>query len=240
MTALIFLNVLILQHRQGRMVLVRSQSSNTRDMLTGLLNAQGFSKRLDKLITDLKEERQYAAMLYLQFNEMSQMREQYGEDGVDMGLVQVGAVISLMLNGQDVAARVRPNAFALCMRMPPSVDKANALAMQLLGRVMALAAHTAPMAHGAQIALVWLPHRKWEMDDIVRECQTSLGKHPQNKRIVWVGGRKAQREIDAIASTYSSIPKESTFMQESRDNFALEHSLPGIPDSGFSKAGRVV
>lgn len=221
--ALIFLQVLIKQHRQGRTVMARARTSLGRDVLTGLLSRQGFEQMLAKNVTRMFAEKSYAAFFYIRLSDTTVLQERYGDEGFEVGMVQMAAAISSSMSVVDTVGRVASNAFAAMVMMPRDVKLANAMAQKLLTRTMALATHGAPMAQTARIAIAWLPVFGTLLPDIERRTQRTLQKMENGKRIGWVGGNYAQMDASQMPDGLSN-PSSKPGNGSSADD-----ELPSVP-----------
>jgi GGDEF domain-containing protein len=224
LAALLFLQVLVYRHRHGRLVMSRAQTSPHRDVLTGLLNRKGFIYALAHNVRRMKTEKAYAIFMYISVGRLDNMREGYGEEGFDAGMVQLAAALSSSVTMVDTVARVAPNAFALNVLMPRDTQQANRLAQKILTRTMTLATHSAPMAQTARIAIAWMPMFGIELPDLERRALRSLSKMPDNKRIAWVGGDLAQAELSQSPDDLSMPTTKPNHGQEADDL----PSLPGV------------
>jgi GGDEF domain-containing protein len=202
--ALIFLQILIKQHRQGRMVMARARTSAGRDVLTGLLSRQGFEQMLAKCVNRMFAEKSYAAFFYIKLSDTTVLQERFGDEGFEVGMVQMAAAISSSMSVVDTVGRVASNAFAVIVMMPRDVKLANAMAQKLVARTMALASHGAPMAQTARIAIAWLPVFGTLLPDIERRTLRTLQKMENGKRIAWVGGNYAQMDVSQMPDGLSS------------------------------------
>ena len=225
LAALVFLNVLALQHRQGRMVMSRARSSATRDLLTGVYNAQGFAKNLAHVVNRLESESSYAVLFYVQLGNATAMRERYGDEGFEVSLVQIASSISSVAAVGDTVGRVAQNAFAVCVMMPRNPAMANRYASQLLTRVMSLSNHMAPVAETARVAIAWIPTFGRNLPELQRRCARALDKLASSKRIAWVGGAYAQ--MDTPPSSIDSTRASQTNTEGGPDN-------PDIPEADAS------
>jgi diguanylate cyclase (GGDEF)-like protein len=193
--ALIFLQVLIKQHRQGRLVMSRASKFSGRDVLTGLLNRQGYEHVLTKMINRMFAEKSYAAFFYIKVSDAKTLQERFGDEGFEVGIVQMAAAISSSISVADAVARVSPTAFAVTVMMPRDAKQANAMAQKIITRILALATHVAPMAQTARIAVAWLPVFGTTLPDVERRALRTLDKMEANKRIAWVGGAYAHMDV---------------------------------------------
>jgi two-component system, sensor histidine kinase LadS len=221
--ALIFLQVLIKQHRQGRMVMARARTSPGRDVLTGLLNRQGFEQMLVKNVNRMFAEKSYAAFFYIKLSDTTVLQDRYGDEGFEVGMVQMAAAISSSMSVVDTVGRVASNAFAVMVMMPRDVKIANAMAQKLVTRTMALATHGAPMAQTARIAIAWLPVFGTLLPDIERRTQRTLEKMENGKRIAWVGGSYAQMDASQMPDGMSSPTTKPN------NGPSADDELPSVP-----------
>ncbi len=224
--ALLFLQTLLRQHRQGRLVMSRAQTSPNRDVLTGLLNRKGFENALAHNVKRMKSERAYAIFLYVRLGGTGDLRRDYGEEGFDAAMVQLAAALSSSVTVVDTVARVASDAFAINVLMPRDAKLANLLAQKILTRTMTLATHSAPMAQTARISLAWMPMFGIVLDDLERRSLRALRKMQDGKRITWVGGDQAQAEMSLLTEGLSG--------PTTRPHNGLEPddlpSLPGMID----------
>lgn len=213
LSAMLFLQVLMRQHRQGRMVMARAKSSPGRDVLTGLLSRKGFEQVLARDVARMKAEQSSAVFLYIRVSEASKLAERYGADGFETGMVQMAAAISSSLSMVDSVGRVAPNAFAVMVMMPRDANIANRLSQKILTRVMALSSHSAPMTDTARIASAWIPVFGEMLPELERRCLRSIRSMDDHKRITWVGGTQAHSheagrplEHSSASSSPPSVP----------------------------------
>jgi diguanylate cyclase (GGDEF)-like protein len=228
LSAMLFLQALIRQYRQGRMVMSRAKFSPARDALTGLLSRQGFEQMLARNVQRMKSERSYAVFLYIQVSEPRVLVDRYGAEGFETGMVQLAAAISSSISVVDTVGRVAPNAFAVTILMPHDVNIANRLVQKVLTRVMSLATHGAPMADSARIAAAWMPIFGVDLPLLERRADRALRKMEDAKRITWVGGPQAHVQASKFdpnqTDAFSTKPKNGQHSDE-----ALP-SLPGVID----------
>jgi GGDEF domain-containing protein len=195
---LLLLRGLFLQHRMGRQVLVRANTSPMRDVLTGLLNRAGMQAHLYKLRSRLNSEQTCAVLIYLQLiNEQDAMRL-HGEEGFEMGVVQVAASLSSSVTGVDGLARISRNAFAVTVMMPPDPAVAIRVAQKILSRLLALASHGTPLAGTARLSLSWLPLYGFRLDRLEQRSLRTLEMLDSAKRIGWVGGSASHAEAQQL------------------------------------------
>jgi two-component system, sensor histidine kinase LadS len=223
--ALVFLNVMVRQHRQGRMVMARAKESVSRDVLTGLLNRRGFEHILAKSVSRLHAEKMYAAFFYVTVSDALTLQESFGDEGFEGGMVQMAAAISSSVSVVDCVGRVGPNAFAVTVLMPRDAKLANGLAQKMITRTMSLASHGSPMAQTARIAIAWLPVFGTLLPDIERRAQRTLSKMEQGKRIAWVGGEYAQMDLSQMPEGTSRPTTKPNNGQTADDDLP---SLPGM------------
>jgi GGDEF domain-containing protein len=197
--ALMFMYALVRQHRQGHMVLARAKTALGRDMLTGLLNRPGFSQALAKTTRRLEDDGATAAFFYVRVSDVQGLKERYGDEGFEVGMVQLAATLSSSIAGSDQVGRVTPNAFAFTVLMPRDEKRATHIAQKILSRSMALANHGAPLVQTTRIAVAWLPTYGTLLPDIERRALRTLRNLEHGKRIGWVGGVHAQSD-----SSYTS------------------------------------
>jgi GGDEF domain-containing protein len=225
LAALVFLQVMVKQHRQGRMVMARAKTSASRDVLTGLLNRPGFEQILAKSVSRMHAEKMYAAFFYVTVSDAQTLQERFGDEGFEGGMVQMAAAISSSVSVVDTVGRIAPNAFAVTVLMPRDAKLANSLAQKIITRTMSLASHGAPMAQTARIAIAWLPVFGTQLPDIERRALRVLRKMEEGKRIAWVGGEYAQLDASQMPDGTSNPTTKPNNGQTADDDLP---SLPGM------------
>ncbi len=225
--ALVFLQVMVKQYRQGRMVMARAKTSASRDVLTGLLNRQGFEQVLAKNVNRMQAEKMYAAFFYVTVSDAQTLQERFGDEGFEGGMVQMAAAISSSVSVVDTVGRIAPNAFAVTVLMPRDAKLANGMAQKILTRTMSLASHGAPMAQTACIAIAWLPIFGTQLADIERRATRALRKMEEGKRITWVGGEHAQTDLSQMPDGTSN--PASNPAGKPRNGQAADDDLPSLP-----------
>jgi two-component system, sensor histidine kinase LadS len=236
----LYLYVLFAQHRQGRMVVSSNKSSDGRDSLTGLFNVRGFEHALARAVLRIHSENTFAAFFYVEMATAERLRERYGDEGFEVGLVQTAAALSSCVSAYDTVGRVAPSAFAAVVMMPRDADIANSIATQMLSRVMGLAQHVAPLAQTARIAVAWIPTGGTTLPELKKNCERTLHYLGKEKRIAWVTNASSQTDISRPASTMHSQPKPSTLNSEfSRRGPDSISSLPGFQDEPPPRPVRV-
>jgi GGDEF domain-containing protein len=222
--ALLFLQTMVRQYRQGRMVVARAKISPGRDVLTGLLSRKGFELALAKNVNRMFAEKVYAAFFYIKVSDANDLQERYGDEGFEVGMVQLAAAISSTVSVVDTVGRVAPNAFGVVVLMPRDAKLASGMAQKFLTRTMALASHGTPMAQTARIAIAWLPVFGTLLPDIERRAVRVLRTMEEGKRITWVGGVYAQADASQLPDGISS---PTTKPSEGQHSDGLP-SLPGM------------
>lgn len=226
--ALLLVQVLIRQYRQGRMVMTRAKFSPGRDALTGLLSRQGFEQMMARNVQRMKSERSFAMFLYIRVSEPRDLVDRYGAEGFETGMVQMAAAISSSISVVDTVGRVAPNAFSVMILMPHDIKTANRLVQKVLTRVMSLATHGAPMAQSARIAAAWMPIFGVDLPLLERRADRALRKMEDSKRITWVGGPQAHVQASKFdpnqTDAFSTKPKNGQHADE------VLPSLPGVID----------
>jgi two-component system, sensor histidine kinase LadS len=225
MAALVFLHVMVRQHRQGRMVMARAKTSAGRDVLTGLLSRQGFEQVLAKNVQRMHAEKVFAAFFYVTVSDAQTLQERFGDEGFEGGMVQMAAAVSSSVSVVDTVGRVASNAFAVTVLMPRDAKLASSMAQKMVTRTMSLASHGSPMAQTARIAIAWLPVFGTLLPDIERRARRTLDKMEQGKRIAWVGGDYAQMDLSRIPDGTSNATTKPTNGQTADDELP---SLPGM------------
>lgn len=185
---------LFMQHRMGRQVLARAKISPHRDVLTGLLNREGMQAHIYKARDRMQQEQTCAVFIYILVQDAESAMNELGEQGFEMGMVQIAASLSTSVAGVDGVGRISGHAFSISVMMPPNPALATRLAQKILSRLMALASHGAPLAGTARMALAWMPLNGFRIDGIERRCLRTLESLEAVKRIGWVGGPQSHQE----------------------------------------------
>lgn len=225
LSASLFLQAMLGQYRHGRMVMSRAKISPSRDVLTGLLSRKGFEQILVRSVQRMKSERMYAAFYYIQVGNAQTLKERYGDEGFETGMVQLAAAISSSVSVVDSVGRVAPNAFAVTVLMPRDAALANRLSQKILTRTMSLASHGAPLAQTARIAVAWMPVFGTMLPEIERRAMRALRKMDEGKRIVWVGGALAQADASQLTEGATSPTTRPNNGQQADEELP---SLPGM------------
>lgn len=220
--AMLFMRVLVRQYRQGRTVMSRAQSSPSRDVLTGLLSRKGFEQVQQRNVQRMKSEQTYAAFFYIKVSDPEKLKERYGQEGFEGGMVQLAAAISSSISVVDTVGRVAPNAFAVMVLMPRDAGLANRLSQKILTRMISLASHGAPLAQTARIAVAWMPIFGILLPDLERRAMRALRKMEEGKRITWVGGAMAQADVSQLQESLTSPTTKPHGGQEADE-------LPSLP-----------
>jgi GGDEF domain-containing protein len=193
-SALLLMRGLYLQHRMGRQVIARANISPQRDVLTGLLNRKGLEAYLLQLQERMQQQQTCAAFCYLNVADAETAQQILGEEGFEMGMVQIAASLSSSVSGVDGLARISQHAFAITVLMPPDPALGTRMAQKVLSRMMALASHGTPLASSTRIAMAWLPLFGLKVDSLERRALRTLVTMDGNKRIGWVGGQASHAE----------------------------------------------
>ena len=169
-----------------------------RDVLTGLLNRDGMQAHLYKLRERLLQQQTCAVFFYISVLDTQAAMDEHGEQGFEMGMVQIAASLSTSVTSTDGVGRVSGHAFGITVLMPPDPALAIRMAQKILSRLMALASHGAPMASTARIALAWLPLNGFRVDTVEKRCIVTLQLLESGKRIGWVGGVDSHRDASQL------------------------------------------
>jgi GGDEF domain-containing protein len=213
--ALLFMYALVRQHRQGHMVLARAKTALGRDMLTGLLNRPGFAQALSRTTKRLEDDGATAAFFYVRVSDVQGLKERYGDEGFEVGMVQLAATLSSSIAGSDQVGRVAANAFAFTVLMSRDEKRATHIAQKILSRSLALANHGAPLVQTTRIAVAWLPTYGTLLPDIERRALRTLRNLENGKRIGWVGGVHAQSDSAYVSGSTSRPSGTSSVLPNS-------------------------
>ncbi len=179
---------LALQYRLGRTVRARAQTGGVRDALTGLLNRQGFEKRLAGELPLMGTHlHRGCAFLYVSVgDDADRLREQFGVEGYELGLVQISAALAAGFSALEPLGRIGPSAFAVAVLNTPDLPAAHAQAQRLLGQLIKLGDQTSVLANNARIAVAWLHGQTVSLAELEQSCQDTLAQLGGAKRIATV------------------------------------------------------
>jgi GGDEF domain-containing protein len=199
---------LFLQHRMGRQVLARANTSPLRDVLTGLLNRDGMQAHLYKSRERMREEQICALFIYMPVLDANTAMEELGEQGFESGMVQIAASLTTSVSATDGVARISRHAFGISVLMQPDSATATRLAQKILTRVMALAASGTPLCATARLGMAWLPLNSFRIDGLEQRCLEALETLETGKRIAWVGGAQSYKEAEQMMRAMSTNPSD--------------------------------
>ncbi len=237
-SALALMRGLFVQHRMGRQVIARANTSPLRDVLTGLLNRDGMQSHVYKMRERLLEQQTCAVFIYISVLDTQAAMEEHGEQGFEMGMVQMAASLSTSVSGTDGVARISGHAFGISVLMPPDPALAIRTAQKILSRLMVLASHGALMAGSARIALAWMPLNSFRVDMLERRCLATLELLEENKRIGWVGGVDSHKDASQLlrdSSLALSTPSDMNVQQAA----AEIDSRSGQPSNLYERIHRI-
>jgi two-component system, cell cycle response regulator len=117
----------------GRRVDALSQLSVT-DPLTGLLNARGFSARLDDELKRSRRYREPITLLFIDIDRLKDINDRYGHRAGSMALRKAARVIRSELRETDFAARWGGDEFAL-IAQKSTMESGIALADRIRCRI---------------------------------------------------------------------------------------------------------
>jgi GGDEF domain-containing protein len=229
LAAILLMRGLYLLYRMGRQVMARANISPQRDVLTGLLNRSGFERHLQRLRERIEKEQTCAAFIYLSVADVETATQIYGEEGFEMGMVQIAATLSSSVSGVDGLARVSHHAFGVTVMMPPDPALATRLAQKVLSRMMALATHGTPLAGSTRMAIAWLPLFGFKVESLERRSLRTLIAMDENKRIGWVGGQESHAEAaQMLKDARVAYSTPSAHGEDEGDNGLLPKNLEQV------------
>ncbi len=209
LSSALLLFTLFLQYRHGNWVMARAAQSSGRDALTGLPSRDVFARQLAKAANEASANESYALFMYVSVSDAATLKERFGGEGFESGMVQMAAALSSSISVMDTIARVGSNAFGVLVDMPHEAKLANALAQKIITRTMAISSHSAPMAQTARIAMAWVPVYGKALDDLEKLVKHVVRDMSEGKRIGWVGGAQAQALSANTADISDSLRSES-------------------------------
>ena len=198
LASLAMMRGLFVQYRMGRQVIARANTSPHRDVLTGLLNREGMQAHLYKVRERVQAQETCAIFIYISVLDTKAAMDEHGEQGFEMGMVQMAASLSTSVTGADGVARISGHAFGITILMPPEPAMAIRMAQKILSRLMVLASHGAAMASTARITLAWMPLNGFRVDTLERRCIEALNVLEAGKRIGWVGGVDSHKDASQL------------------------------------------
>jgi GGDEF domain-containing protein len=216
LSALLFMRGLYMSYRMGRQVMARANISEQRDVLTGLLNRSGFEAHMQRLRQRTQQEQTCAVFCYINVADVQTAQQMLGEEGFEMGMVQIAATLSSSVSGVDGLGRVSSHAFGITVLMPPDPAIATRFAQKILSRMMALSTHGTALAGSTRMTLAWLPLFGFKIDSLERRALRTLAEMDINKRIGWVGGQESH--VEAAQMLRDARLAESTPSQHPEDN----------------------
>lgn len=208
LASLMLMRGLFLQHRMGRQVLSRANTSPLRDVLTGLLNRDGMQAHLYRSRERMREEQICALFIYMPVLDANTALEELGEQGFESGMVQIAASLTTSVSATDGVARISRHAFGISVLMQPDSATATRLAQKILTRVMALAASGTPLCATARLGMAWLPLNSFRIDGLEQRCLEALETLETGKRIAWVGGAQSYIEAEQMMRAMSTNPSD--------------------------------
>ncbi|MFN2348036.1 MAG: EAL domain-containing protein [Thioalkalivibrio sp.] len=102
----------------------------THDNLTGLVNRAEFERRLDLLVTTLRQEGRHHALLYLDLDQFKLVNDTCGHGAGDKLLCQLTTQLQAQLRENDTLARLGGDEFGVLLEGCP-LERAEAIAEQL-------------------------------------------------------------------------------------------------------------
>ena len=91
------------------------ESLASTDMLTGLLNKQGFEQEITYAIESAKRYDEKSLFAYLDLDGFKVLNDTYGHHAGDLMLLQVGAVLDQSIRKTDAAARLHGDEFGILL-----------------------------------------------------------------------------------------------------------------------------
>jgi GGDEF domain-containing protein len=197
LSSALLLFALLLQYRHGNWVIAHAANWAGRDALTGLLNRDVFERLLAKTVKDIDAHPSHALFVYVSVSDANTLKERFGGEGFESGMVQMAAALASSISVMDTLARVASNAFGVVVLMPREAKQANALAQKIITRTMAISNHSAPMAQTARITLAWIPDCGTALDELEKLAKHVLREMADGKRIGWVDGEKRKNALQS-------------------------------------------
>jgi GGDEF domain-containing protein len=209
LSSALLLFTLLLQYRHGNRVIARAAYSPGRDALTGLLNRNALEGRLVKITHDITAHSSHALFMYVAVRDAKILKEQFGGEGFESGMVQMAAALSSSISVMDTVARIAPNAFGVAVVMHHNAKQANALAQKIITRTMAISSHSVPMVQTARIAMAWMPVYGTQLGELEKRAERVVNSLDEGKRIGWVGGAQAQTLTPAASDSANDLSQLS-------------------------------
>jgi GGDEF domain-containing protein len=236
LASLILMRGMFMQHRMGRQVLARTKISPLRDVLTGLLNRDGMQAHVYKARDRMLHDQTCAVFIYIPVQDALSAMDEHGEQGFEMGMVQIAASLSTSVSNADGVGRISRHAFGISVMMPPDPALATRLAQKILSRLMALASHGAPLAGTARMVMAWMPLNGFRIDGLERRCLRTLETLERGKRIGWVGGAQSHSEAAQMLRDANADYSDATELPAAD---GLSPSRTGVSSNLYERIHRI-
>ncbi len=230
---LLMLRALVKQYQYGRMASLRADETHGRDALTGLLSHETMSHAVRRLSAQLYQEGTHAVFMQIDLGDADQLRQRYGDEGFERGLLQVAAALAISHGGWENISRIGPAALGMTAILPPEPQTANARAQKILTRLIFLAGNGTPLAGHARIALAWMPSAGVLLSQLMKQCDNVLRELAVSKRITWVGGSLAHESLRPVSGESLAELIKSQMHERLQDsaNYRLSQGRASAPSS---------
>ena len=183
----VLLMMLLLRSQRRREHARRMQGLDRLDPATGLINAQVFHERLERLIVRSQRLKVRSAVLLVDIVNLDQIRREFGrESGRELPLHVAGRLLAAARN-IDSVARLSEHRFGLLLEGPLKASEVAEAAPRIVARCL-MPFRRRPLAWTAQVrvAQALVPMHGTEADLLVRRLEELLAAVPaDSKRAVY-------------------------------------------------------
>lgn len=160
---------------QRSILQVESEHAIRRDLLTSLPNRLGFNELLDKALRDAKQYGQNFALLFLGFNNFSDVSDHFGRAIGDAILVEMAARLRKATRESDSIARLEGDEFAIIKARDVRPDQLMALAGQIIDSTrQAFLVEGREIYCNASIGIALAPSDGLDADRLLRSADSAL------------------------------------------------------------------
>ncbi|PKG22700.1 GGDEF domain-containing protein [Niallia nealsonii] len=116
--------------RRSQKLLIKYQRESTTDELTGLNNVRKFDEVFNKLVNELKTNKQKLSLLYIDIDFFKQVNDTYGHAAGDMVLKELGLRLQRCTRSFDIVSRNGGEEFTVLL-LDCSLDRAVEIAERI-------------------------------------------------------------------------------------------------------------
>ncbi len=153
------------------------------DALTGLPNRASFQERLETELTKARRHNSRLAVLALDLDRFKEVNDLFGHAAGDALLKQVGRVLSECISGDQFAARLSGDEFAIIMPDIAEPSEAGALASRVLEAMSAANLEDRDATHmAASLGISVYPDNSEDITTLLNFADTALYRAKQEGR----------------------------------------------------------